>query len=94
MRIDAYNQVNKLYKAQNAAKAAKAYGNNASVAYDQVEISRSGLDYQIAKQALTGTSEIREDLVAQMKERVASGTYKVDVEDFANKLLEKYSAIG
>lgn len=92
MRIDAYNQVSQIYNAQAKAKAAKAYGNNISSAYDQVEISQTGRDYQVAKQAVAGTSEIREDLVAQMKEKVANGSYKVDTEDFANKLLEKYNA--
>jgi len=95
MRIDAYNQVSQLYKTQKVTKASKAYATTGSYAggLDQVQISQTGQDYQIAKQAVAGASDIREDKVAQMKERIASGNYNVDTEDFARKLLEKYNAI-
>jgi len=93
MRIDAYNQVSQLYKAQATTKTSKAYGNKAFSSYDQVEISQVGRDYQVAKQAVAGAADVREDLVAQMKERLAKGTYEVSVDDFANKLMEKFSAI-
>jgi len=94
MRIDAYNQVSQLYKTQNASKAAKAYGSgNIYSSYDQMEISQTGRDYQVAKQAVAGASDIREDKIAQLKEQVANGSYKVSAEDFASKLLEKYNSI-
>ena len=94
MRIEAYNQVSQLYKAQSTSKAAKTYGNsNIYSSYDQMEISQTGRDYQVAKQAVAGTSGIREDKIAQLKEQVANGTYKVSAEDFASKLLEKYNSI-
>ena len=92
MRIDAYNQVSQIYQTQKAAKAQKAYKATGSLAgSDQLQISQTGKDYQIAKQAVAGASEIREDLVAQMKEKIANGNYNVDTEDFASKLLEKYN---
>ena len=94
MRIDAYNQVNQVYQTSKLAKSQKAYGaSQTSFGYDQLQISKTGQDYQIAKQAVAGTSDIREDMVAQMKERVANGSYNVDTEDFASKLLEKYNGI-
>ena len=94
MRIDAYNQVSKMYQMQNTSKAQKAYkaaGSYVGMERDQLSISQTGMDYQIAKQAVAGASEIREDLVAQMKEKIANGNYNVDTEDFASKLLEKYN---
>ncbi len=94
MRIDAYNQVNQIYQAQNIKKAQKAYQTDSvNTGYDQVQISQTGQDYQIAKQAVAGTSDIREDKVAEIKERMAKGTYSVDTEDFAKKLLERYNAV-
>lgn len=95
MRIDAYNQVSQLYQTQKMNKAQKAYGSSSvnPGGYDQVQISQTGQDYQIAKQAVAGASDIREDKVAQIKEKVANGSYNVDTEDFASKLLEKYNAI-
>lgn len=94
MRINTYNQVNQLYQANKANKANKAYGNvQSQMTQDQLHISQTGQDYQVAKQAVAGASDIREDKVARLKERVESGTYDVDMEDFAKKLVEKYSGL-
>ena len=43
--------------------------------------------------SVADASDIREDRVAQLKERLDSGNYNVDMNDFANKLLEKYNAL-
>ena len=94
MRINTYNQVSQLYQASKANKASKAYGSvQSQTAQDQLHISQTGRDYQIAKQAVAKASEVREDKVAQLKERVASGNYDVNVDDFAQKLVEKYSCL-
>ena len=79
MRVEAYNQVAQLYNREKTQK--------------EVQISSMGRDYQIAKQAVADASDIREDRVAQLKERLDSGNYNVDMNDFANKLLEKYNAL-
>lgn len=91
MRIEAYNQVTQLYKSNKSAKAQGAYG--APTVRDEVTISQTGHDYQIAKQAVAEASDIREDKVALLKTRVESGNYNVDSGDFASKLLEKYNAL-
>ena len=57
---------------------------------DKLEISQAGKDYQVAKQAVKEASDIRVDLVNDIKERLANGTYNVSDEDFADKLLERY----
>ena len=94
MRIDSYNQISQIMKAGKVSKAKKAYESNAVASTsDQLSISQLGKDYQIAKQAVAGASDIREDRVAQLKERIANGSYNVDTEDFASKLLSKYNAI-
>ncbi|MBQ7076674.1 MAG: flagellar biosynthesis anti-sigma factor FlgM [Lachnospiraceae bacterium] len=94
MRIDAYNQVGQIMKAGKLSKAKNAYDKmNVASNKDQLQISQLGKDYQIAKQAVAGASDIREDRVAQLKERIANGSYNVDTEDFANKLLEKFAGI-
>ena len=91
MRIDAYNQVAAIYKSSKPARtnAAKKTGSF----QDQLQISQTGRDYQIAKQAVANASDIREDKVAELKTRVDSGNYKVDAGDFASKLLEKYNEL-
>ena len=91
MRIDAYNQIAQLYGAQNKAKVQKTQSTY-SVS-DQVSISQVGKDFQVAKNAVSGASDIREDKVAQLKQMVDSGKYSVDPNDFASKLLEKYNSL-
>jgi negative regulator of flagellin synthesis FlgM len=91
MRIEAYNQVAQVYKTMKSKNSQSV--NEISAGRDEVQISAFGHDYQIAKQAVAEASDIREDRVAQLKERVNSGNYDVNVDDFANKLLEKYNAL-
>lgn len=91
MRIDAYNQVAAVYKSSKPARinaTRKTTGRQ-----DQLQISQTGRDYQIAKQAVANASDIREDKVAELKTKVDSGNYKVDAGDFASKLLEKYNEL-
>lgn len=90
MRIDAYNQIAQLYNVQNTQKAQKVTGK--ATARDQVQISQTGRDYQVAKKAVSEASDIREDKVAKLKTMVESGEYQVNTGDFASKLLEKYNA--
>ncbi len=89
MRIEAYNQVATLYKASAPSRTTGTKA--AASAKDEVTISRTGKDYQVAKQAVANASDIREDKVAEMKKKVNSGNYNVDPSDFAARLLEKYN---
>ncbi|MBE5897099.1 MAG: flagellar biosynthesis anti-sigma factor FlgM [Lachnospiraceae bacterium] len=90
MRIEAYTQVAQLYKTNNTSKAQAT--SNVAAARDEVQLSSFGRDYQIAKKAVAEASDIREDKVAEMKQKLASDNYQVDTGDFASKLLEKYNA--
>jgi negative regulator of flagellin synthesis FlgM len=94
MRIDAYNQVSQLYQASKLSKANKAYDNVAAKTnQDQVQISTTGRDYQTAKRAVAGAPEVREEKVAQLKEQMNANTYQVNTEEFAAKLMDKYSGL-
>ena len=90
MRIDAYNQIAALYKTTKPSKAKSTA--EITSARDQVQISRAGRDYQIAKQAVAAASDIREDRVAEHRSGIKSGNYDVDTGDFAGKLLASYYA--
>lgn len=87
MRIDAYNQISQVYGVNGKMKTqatSKAYKK------DQVEISNFGRDLQVAKQAVKGAPDVREDVVAKFKKQINDGTYDVDNESFADKLMEKF----
>ena len=92
MRIDAYNQVAQLYNVQKSVKTPKAQG-YASMGNDEVSISQSGRDYHVAKKAVAEASDVRADKIAKIKAQIDAGTYSVNPEDFANKLLEKNAII-
>lgn len=89
MRIEAYNQITQVY---NAGKAAKVKSGEGAKERDQVQISQAGRDYQVAKQAVAESADIRENRVAKLKTDIASGNYKIEAGDFASRLIEKYNA--
>lgn len=87
MRIEAYTQVQQMY---NTRKTANVKSKSNVSFSDQVQISSVGKDIQIAKQAVANADDIREDVIAPIKEQVQAGTYEVSAESFADKLMQKY----
>ena len=92
MRIESISQVASLYKTTKTS--AKYNVNAASYGRDYLSISQTGQDYQIAKQAVAETSDIREDKVSRLKNKMSTGSYSVDPGDFAEKLLAHYNAMN
>lgn len=91
MRVEAYSAVNRIYQS-GAASSAKKGGSAASYS-DRLEISRTAKDYQVAKEAVLKTSDVREDKVAQIKAAMEAGTYRVNAEKVADKMLNNISAL-
>ena len=92
MRVEAYNQVAQLY---NKNKAVKVQGTDSvGAARDEVQISAFGRDYQIAKQAVAETPDIREEQIAPLRDSVRNGSYEVETSDFADRLLHKFNALA
>lgn len=87
MRIEAYNQVQQLYQTKKVSKT-KQTGSVRQT--DQLEISSRGRDLQVARAAVAGAADVREDLTAPIKAQVQNGTYGVDTATFAEKLWQKY----
>lgn len=87
MRIEAYSQIQQIY---NTNKTAKTQGKKNVRPTDQLQISSMGRDMQIAKEAARAASDIREDVTAPLKASIEAGTYSVNTESFAEKLLSKY----
>lgn len=92
MRIDAYTKVAQLYQASGFKKM-----QNTQKAHDkdqnQVTISRVGSEFGMARQAAGDAPEVRESLVASLKQQISDGTYFVSGERFAEKLLDRYNEI-
>ena len=87
MRINSFDKVNQLYKANSTNKAQKinAYGGN-----DQVQISQMGKDFQIAKAAVKNSADIRTDKVDAIKKQMEQGTYQVSNKDVADKVVDRF----
>ncbi len=86
MKIDAYMQVNQIYQASKPRSAAKSSKDDSS---DKLEISSLGKDYQVARKASSEVSDIREDKVKDIRDRMKAGTYNVSLEDVAENLAER-----
>jgi negative regulator of flagellin synthesis FlgM len=91
MRVEAYNSIAQVYK-PNKTTGKNDVTKASSIKRDDVQISSFGKDIQVAKQAVAGASDIREDLVAEMKQKY-SGDFQVDTGDFADVLLAKYKGL-
>lgn len=87
MRIDAYNQVGQVYQATKPKRTAMT-GETGNTEHYQV--SKSGKDYQIAKNALSDLPDVREDKVKEFKEALASGTYNVSSQEIAESMVSKF----
>jgi negative regulator of flagellin synthesis FlgM len=91
MRIDAYNQIQQIYGSQKVNKYEKK---NTSTSFtDKLQLSQTAKDATVAKKALANVPDIRQDLISSIKDKVDNGTYEVDNDDFASKLLEKYNGL-
>ena len=89
MRIEAYTQVQQLYSASKPT--GKTSAQQAGSFKDRLNISSTGRDMQVAKEAVAAAPDVRMDKVNELKAALASGTYNVSGEEFADKLLAKYS---
>ena len=89
MRIESYSQIQQIYNANKTVdKSGKVNSNGFK---DKLNISNAGKDLQVAKNAVAGTPDIREDKVASIKAAIDNGTYDVSGEEFAEKIMEKLS---
>ncbi len=87
MRIDAFNKISQLYQTNSVKNTSKTKSGSFS---DKLEISQMGKDYQVAKQIVAQTPDVREDKVNEIRQRMEAGTYDVSSGELAQKLVEAY----
>lgn len=90
MRIDAYSAIGQTY-APTRSQGIKQTGAVSAYAKDELQISSIGKEFQIAKQAVSGAADVREDVVASMKQKYSGNNYDVDPGSFADVLLSKFN---
>ena len=87
MRIHSFDKISQMYKTNASSKAQRtnAYGGS-----DQVQISQLGKDFQIAKNAVKNSSDIRTDKVDAIKKQMEQGTYQVSNKEVADKMIDRF----
>ncbi len=54
---------------------------------DQVALSQSAAEVQRAQQALGGVAEVRQEKVAEAKQKIVDGTLEIDAEQIAAQII-------
>ena len=86
IRVDAYvNQVHEKKQADQAADRAK----ESAIKTDTVVISDAAKRIQEARAKLDEIPDVREDKVAELKNQIQNGTYQIDADKAAEKLLKE-----
>ncbi len=85
------NQAAKTEKQQQIQKAKEQYaGVDAS---SKAEISSRAKDSAKAHLVASTTPDVREDKVAELKRKIAEGSYKIDADAVADKMIREHSAM-
>ena len=87
MSSEAYSEI---FKSISIGRS-KKFGN--SVAAEVASLGTRMKDYQTAKEAVAACADVREYLTAPIKAKIQEGTYQVDADAFADKLMSKYLEI-
>ena len=73
----------KTEKADESAKSSSSPGAKA-------EISAKSREFSQAKAIATQTPDIREDRVADLKKRISEGTYKINEDEIADRMVDEH----
>ena len=84
--IDAY--VNQVHE-RNKVDAPENKPENAAVKSDTVVISDAARRVQEARRQLDEIPDVREDKVAQLRNQIQNGTYEIDSEKIASKMIKE-----
>jgi negative regulator of flagellin synthesis FlgM len=77
-----------LERAREAAEAARTHG---VMSHPGAEISSRAKDFAKAHAIASATPDVREDRIAELKRRIASGEYQVDSDKVAEKMIGEHS---
>ena len=55
---------------------------------DEADLSQTARDVCVAQKALAATPDVREDKVAELKQKIADGTFEVNADLIADKIIE------
>ena len=91
IQVDAY--VNQVHD-KNKAGPAEDKADKVSAKTDTVVISDDARRIQEARAQLDAIPDVREDKVAELRDQIQNGTYQVDAEKTAEKLLKEHVRVA
>ena len=86
MRINKADNVFQVYNKNSGVKKVKVDKTNKDI--DQIKISEKAMDFQYALQKLKETDDIRMEKVDNIKKQIDAGTYHVDSEKIAERMID------
>ena len=91
MRIDAMSRVYDAYKVQGNVSSKKI---EQSKSKDEVTFSSEAKDFATVTKLLSQVPDVRVDRVEALKTQMSSGTYSIDAEEVAEKIISKLDIRG
>lgn len=86
------NQAEKTDKARQLEQARQQFKSGGSSSAN-TEISNRAKDAAKAHSVAATTPDVREDRVAELKRKIAEGSYKIDSDAIADKMIREHSAM-
>ncbi|NPV42733.1 MAG: flagellar biosynthesis anti-sigma factor FlgM [Firmicutes bacterium] len=83
--MQAYSK-QKIERVQTNARKTKAL-NGVKYGEDKLELSREGKEFKLAFEAILKTPDIRTEKVSDLKQKIEKGTYIIDGEKVAEKII-------
>jgi negative regulator of flagellin synthesis FlgM len=74
---------------KEASKTSTAHNTGSTVKGDKVELSAKAQELQAAREAVNKMDDVDHAKVAEIKAQIKAGTYKVDADKIAGKMLEE-----
>lgn len=89
MRINKIDNVFQVYNKNSGIKKVKT--EKVAKETDQIKISEKAIEFQFALQKIKGVEEMRISKVEEVKSQIKAGTYEIDGNKIAEKILKDIS---
>jgi len=87
MRINNNVNIQQVIKGYNKNVGKVKQTGKTEMKRDQIEISQSSKDFQVAMDAFKKLPDVRQDKIDNIKSEIDKGTYKPSTEDIINKMM-------
>ena len=90
LRVNALSGTTRITAKTHTPKVTASVAGTEMGQRDSFTISGTAGDFMMLRRVLAGTSDVRQDLVDTVRERMDSGSYTVSASDVAEKILRSF----